>query len=260
MRWIPLAVLAVAVAGCGDPNGRLTDDQVAAGRNSPIKSPAAIDVPVARPPVPQAGVGLVIYKAVGTEPGWALTVRRETMIYLGDYGSVRITAPTPANFRSAPGRYAAAQLTLTISTGPCSDGMSDLVYRQTVRLVADGKAFNGCGGGTIAPGQLAGTSWTVAAINGRATPGDPSYFIAFSAGEVSAKFGCNGMGGVFRLNGDHLSTSDLAQTLIGCPEPAATFEQQGSAVLRSNMRIERVSGERIRLVSEAGSIDLRRAI
>ncbi|MEO6112999.1 MAG: META domain-containing protein [Sphingomicrobium sp.] len=260
MKMIPLALLTAALAGCGDPNDRLSDEQAAAGRNSPIESPAAINEPAARAPAPQAGAGRVIFKAVGTEPGWALTVRHETMEYLGDYGSVRITAPTPANFRPAPGRYDAGQLTLTISPGPCSDGMSDLVYRQTVRLVADGKAVNGCGGGTIAPDKLADTSWTVAAINGRATPGGPGYFVSFSASEVSAKFGCNGMGGAFRLNGDHLSTSNLAQTLIGCPEPAATFERQGSAVLRSNMRIERLSGELIRLVSEAGSIDLRRAI
>jgi hypothetical protein len=53
---------------------------------------------------------------------------------------------------------------------------------------------------------------------------------------------------------------NLQQTLIGCPEPAATFEREASTLLRSNIRVEKVGGERLRLVSEAGTIELRRAI
>jgi len=52
----------------------------------------------------------------------------------------------------------------------------------------------------------------------------------------------------------------LQQTLIGCPEPAASFEREASALLRSNIRVETIGGERLRLVSEAGTIDLKRAI
>ena len=52
----------------------------------------------------------------------------------------------------------------------------------------------------------------------------------------------------------------LNQTLIGCPEPAASFERVASALLRSNIRVEKIGGERLRLVSEAGTIELRRAI
>jgi hypothetical protein len=37
-------------------------------------------------------------------------------------------------------------------------------------------------------------------------------------------------------------------------------ERQGGAILSSNMRVERIDGTRIRLVSEAGSLDLKRAI
>ena len=149
---------------------------------------------------------------------------------------------------------------LTIAPGPCSDGMSDLVYRQTVQVVADGKPVSGCGGGTVAPDGLAGTSWGVAAINGRPVPGGARYFVNFTDNDISAGFGCNSFGGNFRLNGDHLSTQELHATEMACGEPAMTHERQGGAILSSNMRVERIDGTRIRLVSEAGSLDLKRAI
>jgi len=246
---------ALALGACGANNDRLTDEQATAGHNVAAEVPVAVDQPPPPPATPAAA-----YKAVGTEPGWALTIDGATMIYLGDYGEVKISEPTPANFRARPGRYAGKRLQLTIAPGPCSDGMSDLVYRQTVQLVADGKAVDGCGGGTVAPDGLAGTSWIVTAINGRATPGGQNYFLNFAASDLSAKFGCNGIGGGFHLNGDHLSTTNLVQTEMACPGPAMTFERLGGAVLSSNMRVERISGETMRLVSEAGSIDLRRAI
>ena len=39
-----------------------------------------------------------------------------------------------------------------------------------------------------------------------------------------------------------------------------SFEREAGVLLRSNVRVERTGGERMRLVSEAGTIDLRRAI
>ena len=113
-------------------------------------------------------------------------------------------------------------------------------------------------GSPTAPTGLAGTSWTVTAVNGRATGGGPNYYLNFTADRLSARFGCNSIGGPYQLNGDHLSAGSLEQTLMGCPQPAAQFEEQGSAILRSNTRIERTSEERARLVSEMGTIDLAR--
>ena len=103
---------------------------------------------------------------------------------------------------------------------------------------------------------LAGTSWNVVAVNGRSTPRGNQYFIRFESSRLSAQFGCNGLSGAYTLNGDHLSVPSLQQTLMGCPEPAMTFENEGAAVLRSNVRIERPGDWTMRLVSETGSIDL----
>src|SRR5688500_9062683 len=75
--------------------------------------------------------------------------------------------------------------------------------------------------------ELAGTSWKVVQVNGRATPAVGDYSMRFEADRVGARFGCNHMGGRYRVAAGVLTVSDLAQTLMGCPEPASTFESQG---------------------------------
>ena len=140
--------LGAALAGCGAPADRLTDEEAAAGQNAMIEETVAIDVPPATSSAPAASPALR-YTAIGTEPGWALTVTPKTMQYEGEYGSVTIAEPTPPRFRPVAGRYAGTRLQLTIAPGPCNDGMSDRTYRDTVSLVADGKTVSGCGGGTL---------------------------------------------------------------------------------------------------------------
>jgi len=261
-RTMPLFAVFL-LAGCGAPADRLSDEEASAEQSPAVLDEAgetneAVPPPSALPDPEVAGP--ILYKAVGNEPGWSLTVRAARMDYAGDYGEVNIVEPTPPSFRAAHGTYRSGKLQVTISAGPCSDGMSDLIYRQTVRVTADGRTVSGCGGGTIAARTLAGTSWAVVSVNGKAVPGGGDYFVQFSDKVLSAKFGCNSIGGPYRLNGDHLSVGSLEQTLIGCPEPSASFERDGSDILRSNIRVEKIGGERLRLVSEAGTIELRRAI
>jgi heat shock protein HslJ len=120
-------------------------------------------------------------------------------------------------------------------------------------------ASAGCAGSPPPPApitELAGTRWHVAAVNSRPTPPAGDYSMRFEADSVSARFGCNAMGGRYRLTGDLLSVSDLASTLMGCPEPAAAFERDGSAVLSQPMRIAFTSNDRMFLSNAAGSIAL----
>ena len=261
-RFLPAMACVLAVAACGQPSDRLSDDEAATGQAPAVDDEVPEDAQAAEAPsdLPEAEVaGPILYKAVGNEPGWSLTVRAARMDYAGDYGEVNIAEPTPPDFRAAHGTYRSGKLRLTISAGPCSDGMSDLTYRQTVRVTADGRTVSGCGGGTIAAATLAGTSWSVVSVNGKAPLGGENY-VRFSETILNAKFGCNMMSGPYRLNGDHLALGGLTQTEMLCPEPAMAFEREAGALLRSNIRIERIGGERLRLVSEAGTIELRRAI
>ena len=75
-------------------------------------------------------------------------------------------------------------------------------------------------------------------------------------GRFGARFGCNSMGGDYALRGDVLTVRNLASTLMGCPEPAGTFEREGAAVLGQAMRIAFASNERMFLNNAAGAIAL----
>lgn len=263
MKVSAIFSLAFALAACGSPQDRLTDQQANVEQGPIAGAPAdngLVPAPSAPAPVVAANGGAIIYKAGGNEPGWSLTVYRERIHYLGNYGEVKFSEPTPAGFSPGIGRFATQRLRVMITDGPCSDGMSDLVYRHTVRIIADGQPFSGCGGGTVAPGSLANTSWTVTAINGRATGGGSRFALAFTGTEVSGSFGCNRFGGPYDQNGDHVSAPRLTATEMACGDPIGRFEREGLAVLGSNMRLEAASGTSARLVSEAGSIDLKRAI
>jgi heat shock protein HslJ len=120
-------------------------------------------------------------------------------------------------------------------------------------------ASQGCAMASQAGSSLDGTRWQVAAVNGHATPRSEHYRITFERGQIGARFGCNSMGGPYRQRRNVIEPGQIAGTLMGCPEPAATFEQQGGAVLSKPMTIHRTSGDRVNLANAAGSIALVRA-
>lgn len=104
--------------------------------------------------------------------------------------------------------------------------------------------------------DLTGTDWRVISVNGRPTPSS-DYSMRFGAGGAfGAKFGCNAMGGSYFLYVSTLTVRNLNQTLIGCPEPSATFEREGSAILQQPMQVAFNSNERMSLANPAGSIVL----
>ena len=118
-------------------------------------------------------------------------------------------------------------------------------------------AVSGCTSINLHPNLLEGTNWRVVTVNGRQTPAVGDYSMRFEAnGGVGARFGCNHMGGNYRLVGTTLTVSNLAQTLMGCPEPAGSFESQGAAVLGRPMQVAFSSNERMYLSNEAGAIAL----
>lgn len=248
------ALIGLMLAGCGQPADRLTDEEALAD---------APDVAVHQPeenfgeppPAPVSASSEVLYRALGNEPGWALLVRGDGMLYQGRSGALRIAEATPAGFSGERGTYRSGRLNVTIAPGPCSDGMSGQAYRDRVTVTAAGETVRGCGGDEIDVNRIEGTDWTVTAVNGQPTGSTPGYFLSFAKGALSGKFGCNQLQGRFRSNGDHLSVDELVATEMACPPPAGEFEMEGLEVLGSNMRMERVGG-RLRLVSEAGTIEL----
>ena len=137
-----------------------------------------------------------------------------------------------------------------------------VAFRLIVIAPALALALGGCGfnvpvGQPFA--QIRGTEWRVAAVNGRATPATGDYEMRFAGnGEFGARFGCNHIGGRYRSVVGTVEVSNLAQTLMGCPEPAATFESQGSAILAARMKTDLSGHGRLTLSNASGTITLDR--
>ena len=136
--------------------------------------------------------------------------------------------------------------------------MAAAVHSLSLAMAVVALAVGSCTSINPAPiTQLEGTSWRVVMVNGRQTPAQGDYSMRFdSSGGVGARFGCNHMGGNYRLVGATLTISDLASTLMGCPEPAGTFEAEASAILSRPMQVSFTSNDRMGLSNEAGSISL----
>ena len=95
-------------------------------------------------PNPPGGV----YRAVGTEPFWDLTIDERQMIFTDRGNSAPpIAAPTPRVIIGVAGEiYQTPRLSVNIVHARCSDGMSDRVYPDKVQVNVDGRSFQGCGG------------------------------------------------------------------------------------------------------------------
>lgn len=84
------------------------------------------------------------YRALGTEPFWAVTVKGSTAIL------ERPDKP-PASFavsRNDDGRavrFLGEGFTMTVAEGPCSDGMSDAIWSDQVSVAFGEGTLKGCG-------------------------------------------------------------------------------------------------------------------
>ena len=113
---------------------------------------------------------------------------------------------------------------------------------------------------SIAPNQRTfdGTHWHVAAINGRPTPPSNEYRLEFTRDILSGKFGCNAFGGPYAVKGDIMTAGQIESTLIGCFDPAGSFEHDGFAVLRQPMRLIWSGERRLTLSNSNGAVVLER--
>lgn len=87
------------------------------------------------------------YRALGQEPGWALSIANGRIDYVGDYGETRINVAAPPPITAINGHvYQAGRLQVHIGHGRCNDVMSGHGYSDSVMVIADGKTVRGCGG------------------------------------------------------------------------------------------------------------------
>ena len=174
--------------------------------------------PVADTPPQGPGDQPAAYMALGTEPGWTLEITPSRLNYDGDYGKTKIMVPNPGAKSSSNGRsYATDRLSVVIQKTKCSDGMSDRLYSDTVRVVADGKSVQGCGGAVLSPDTLAGSNWTFVSIGGKPVTSDRPTSLQFDGDRMSGSAGCNRFSGRYSATDDTLTAGPLMATEMACP-------------------------------------------
>lgn len=201
------------------------------------------------------------YRARGTEPFWSVTIGGGRMVYEGlDQPTVDVPAPAPRPFGNGT-RYESDAFTVDISPGPCSDGMSDFNYPDSVRVAFEGAEppLMGCGGEPLPPATLADTNWSIVEIGGEAVSGE-LYHLSFTGAQVSGRAGCNRFSGGYRQAGDMLTVGALAMTRMACMGPGMAHEQRFGEIMSEQVRIGFPAGDMLELTSPAGTIRARRAM
>lgn len=207
------------------------------------------------PPPPPTGP---LYVALGTEPFWRLTMNSAEIVFTeANAPGVQIAQPTPRPIIGVAGEiYQTPRINVNVVHARCSDGMSDRIYPDKVQVRVDNRAFEGCGGEPMAPAMLSNTSWGVESVNGRPAPGGDRFFVRFEGDRLSARFGCNSMGGSYRVQGQTLTAGPIAATRMACPD--MSFEDQAGRILSQPVGLQWSAGDRLTMSNAAGTIVLRR--
>ncbi|WP_343519325.1 META domain-containing protein [Sphingomonas sp.] len=179
------------------------------------------------------------YRALGTEPGWTLTIDSRQMRYDGDYGETKVTVRTPRAQAIRGGRrYAARGMTVEITNRECSDGMSDRHYADTVRVTVRGRTVNGCGGEVWELPELTGQRWRIQQIGNVFRPQRPSQAtMQFFPDRLSAAPGCNSHNGGYRIARGRLVAGSLAATRKACPAALMRRDAEFAAILRQPLKV-----------------------
>jgi len=186
--------------------------------------PALLIAGAARAAPPEAP-----YRALGTEPGWTLSIDHGLIRYVGDYGRTRITTAAPEARPSFNGRrYVTPRITIDVTRAPCNDGMSDRQFPERVMVTVGRRTVHGCGGEpVIAPARMPVIEgrWLVETIDGHALRGGRPATISFIDGRISGNSGCNSFGGSFRFAHGTLTAGPLISTKMACIGPVMIEEQ-----------------------------------
>ncbi|MCD2324919.1 META domain-containing protein [Sphingomonas sp. IC-56] len=157
------------------------------------------------------------YRALGTEPFWSLTIDQDKMRYQpADDRAIAVATPRVRTIAGGK-RYLTRTMTVSITHAPCSDGMSDRIYPDTVTLRIGKLVRKGCGGRqpAAATATLLEGDWNIEAIDGRPSLKEHPH-IAFRGGRLQGSTGCNSFSGSFAFARGYLQAGPLATTRRGC--------------------------------------------
>ena len=222
-----------------------------------MKLAAALALPALLLALP-ASAKTEAYRAVGTEPGWTLTIDRGWITYAGDYGKTHIRIKAPAARSSFNGRrYVTRRIVVDITRAPCSDGMSDRNFPDRVTVTIGRRSVKGCGGDPVLDAAaLDGSHWTIASIDGRPVRTARATELRFEGDRIAGNAGCNSFGGAYRLEGNRLSAAQVISTKMACVGPGMNVEGRFFDII-ADATVERRGTDMIALNGNGGSVELR---
>ena len=145
-----VGIAALLLCACGEYNA----DPGASGSAPAIAEATPPGASPAPPPLVEASAtpaGLELplrFTALGTEPFWAAKVDGARLTYLTPEDQVgqpiTVARTSQGDLVEFAATLAGKRLTLTVSAGPCSDGMSDTVYPFAVRRRLGDDEQRGC--------------------------------------------------------------------------------------------------------------------
>ena len=146
--WTLAALLALGA--CGRPDAALPSNSAAESpRASAPPEQAAAPAPTAAPLRPRTGPWSPSgYALNGSEPFWGGALTGTTIRYMtpeDQFGDVVETSLALAPDRETyAGSWRGRPFVLTLTRGPCTDGMSDRVYAFAASLQVAGGTRRGC--------------------------------------------------------------------------------------------------------------------
>ncbi len=105
------------------------------------EQPSPVETASATPPPPPTDD----YRAIGTEPFWAVTVHNGQLSLERPSGETLRLAVTRTEGRGVI-RYAGEGFSMSVTPGPCNDGMSNAMWSDRVQIAFADGALKGCGG------------------------------------------------------------------------------------------------------------------
>jgi len=135
------------------PEVRATNIAVGNDATGGVRGPVTPSVHLAMPDVPKTAAPpreAAGYRAIGTEPFWSARIA-------GEWLTVELAGEPARRFAIGASeqhgiyRFAGNGVAMTVRPIPCSDGMSDFTYADTVQLAIGPNLLKGCGGARRGP-------------------------------------------------------------------------------------------------------------
>lgn len=168
------------------------------------------------------------YRASGTEPFWSLSIDSARITYR-QVGGPALTVAKPRPIVGINGElYRSRGITVDITHVWCSDGMSDRVFADTVKLTVGRRQLSGCGGEILrtdaAPASpVAGTRWRIVAIDRQPFRSERPATVSFTNDRIEGRI-CNSFGGSYRLKRGTMTTTQVISTQMACAGPLGQAE------------------------------------